>query len=441
MSQEAPISVDLAQPLPAALLPDIRTAAVRLARPPRFEARLHAGLDRVAGIWRHFETAGASTVYQSAHWARSAAQHLASPAGASPFLVEVRDADTRRPLMLLPLVLRRSSGWRIVEGLDFGVCDYAAPLMAPGLDLAPEDMDGLWKAVLSVLPPADVLRISRLPERIRGVRNPMTLLPECRRMDMQSYGLPIDGDPETLLSRVCAPSMAKDLACKMRRLHKQGTVRFVQATTPDMVQTLFAALLEQRLKRFREAGRFDLLTRPGVPEFYLDAALGSLRGGGPVRLFGISVDGEWVACAYGLVGAGAFHGIILSMADGEWRRCSPGLCMVGEVMKWACAQGLPYFDMTIGALQYKSGFSASGHDLYEVTRALTPVGAVLMRAGRLKAEANAWIRRHPRLFARLRAIVQTARRVEAGIARFVWKETAEGSGAGGSNRSQGHATP
>ncbi len=185
-------------------------------------------------------------------------------------------------------------------------------------------------------------------------------------------------------------------------------MRFVQATTPDMVQTLFAALLEQRLKRFREAGRFDLLTRPGVPEFYLDAALGSLRGGGPVRLFGISVDGEWVACAYGLVRGRRFprhhpqHGR---------RRVAPLLARpvhgrrgdeMGMRARPACS------DMTIGALQYRAA-SAPARDLYEVTRALTPVGAVLMRAGRLKAEANAWIRRHPRLFARLRAIVQTAR--------------------------------
>jgi CelD/BcsL family acetyltransferase involved in cellulose biosynthesis len=306
-------------------------------------------------------------------------------------------------------------GCKAIECPDFRVCDYSAPLVAPAVEFTAEEMHRIWTAVREILPPADILLLSRIPDRLGTMANPLALLPKWRRMDLQTFGLTIDGDPDTLLKRVCTPSMAREVAANARRLHRCGAVRFVLANTADEVREIFAALVDQRLKRFREVGRFDLLTRPGVPEFYLDVALRSVASGGPVRLFGVSVDGEWIACAYGLVGGGAFLGILLSMAGEAWRKYSPGLHIAGETMRWARSQGLTYFDMNIGPMPYKNGFSATGCDLYEVAEPLTARGALLLHAIQAKAGARAWLRRHPKLFVQLRGLLQGLRRINRRI--------------------------
>lgn len=72
----------------------------------------------------------------------------------------------------------------------------------------------------------------------------------------------------------------------------------MQATAPAEVEAIFEALVEQRWQRFAEMGRFDLLARPEVRDFYRAAALEGLAGG-PARLFGLSVNDTWMATGYG----------------------------------------------------------------------------------------------------------------------------------------------
>jgi CelD/BcsL family acetyltransferase involved in cellulose biosynthesis len=263
----------------------------------------------------------------------------------------------------------------------------------------------VWRAVRAVLPRADLIRISRIPGSIQDRPNPLATLAQCRRMEMQASGVAIDGDPATLIDRLCRPGPRKDMAKMRRRLDRQGEVAFVKASTPAEVDAIFDALVEQRRTRFSEIGRFDLLSRPDVEAFYRAGALAGLNGG-PARLFGLSVGGTWIAAAYGLVHAGTFHGLLLTMAGGQWRNTSPGLHVAADCMRWARAEGMDYFDFTVGVMPYKEDFGVQTRDLEELVEVASLRGRIVTTALSCSAGAKAWLGTHPEWYAR----IQKARR-------------------------------
>ncbi|MHC2087181.1 GNAT family N-acetyltransferase [Methylobacterium sp. CM6244] len=370
----------------------------------RYSARLHTTMATVASLWSRLETDGTATAYQRLDWATAVAERLSTESKAEPIIVEVTDANGR-PVMLVPLARLRHRGYQTITWLDLGVCDYAAPILAPGIDLSADEMPQAWTAIRDVLPRTDLIQISRIPDDVNGRPNPFASLPGNRRMDMQASGVAIDGDAETLLSRLCRPSTLKDMAKLRRRLERAGAVTFVEARSAGEVDRIFDALVEQRRSRFAEIGRFNLLSRPDVEAFYRDGAHRGLTGG-PVRLFGLAVDGEWIACAYGLVHGGTFHGILLTMAGEAWRNTSPGLHIVAETLRWARAEGLGYFDFTVGVMPYKSDFGVQTRDLSELFEVVTLRGHLVKRLIAGTEASKIWLRGHPEWFAR----AQKARR-------------------------------
>lgn len=380
------------------------SAPTNRSRSGSYGARLHTTLGTVARLWSRLETEGAATAYQRLDWVTALVACLGETSKAEPVIVEILDASGH-PVMLVPLARIRQRGYRVITWLDLGVCDYAAPILAPGIDLTPADMALAWTAIRKVLPRADLIQISRIPDEVLGRPNPIASLAGCRRMDMQASGVAIAGDADTLLSRLCRPSTLKDMAKLRRRLERAGTVTFVEARTADEIDRIFDALVIQRRTRFAEIGRFNLLSRPDVEAFYRQAAHQGLAGG-PVRLFGLAVEGEWIAAAYGLVHAGTFHGLLLTMAGEAWRNTSPGLHIVADTLRWARAEGLDYFDFTVGVMPYKSDFGVQTRDLSELAEVATLRGHVVGQAIRGAEAAKLWLRNHPDWYMR----AQTARR-------------------------------
>ncbi|GGE10634.1 acetyltransferase [Aureimonas endophytica] len=390
------------------------SGSVAAADAPRFLVRRHATLDKLAPLWRDWQEAGAVGAYQRLEWVELLLAHLGGPARARPLFLEVREAAGDRPVMILPLVLRWRRGLRRLAFLDLMVCDYAAPLLAPDRELSPAEAEAAFAAIRAVLPKADLLEITRIPATVGGRPNPLAHLARHRPIAMTSSGIAIEGEAETLLRRLMSASAFKDLGKRRRRLERAGTLRFERAATPEAVERTFAALVEQRRRRFGEMGRFDLLARPEVLAFYRDAALLGLSSGA-ARLFGLWVDETPVAAAYGLVHGGAFHGLLLTLSGDEaWRNASPGLQIVGECLRWSRAEGLDYFDFTIGDLPYKRDFGTEPRALGEIALPLTPAGRIALGAARLREAAMRRLGEHPAAHARLQKARRLARRLGIG---------------------------
>jgi CelD/BcsL family acetyltransferase involved in cellulose biosynthesis len=130
-----------------------------------------------------------------------------------------------------------------------------------------------------------------------------------------------------------------------------------------------------------------------------------------VRVFGLSVAGEWIATAYGLVHAKTFHLLIVSMAGGGWEASAPGIAIIAQFVRWSRQQGLTMMDFSLGEMDYKTGFGGQPHDLYALSLPLTSRGRVAAAMRHAAARTKERLMARPRLFAFLRPAVRLCRRM------------------------------
>ena len=376
-----------------------------------YVARLHTSLAAVKPLWRRLETDGVCTGHQHFAWAEGIVEKLVPP-NAELAIVEVRDAATGEPVMLLPLMRRRAFQHWVIEWLSCGVCDYAAPLLADATPWTTQSAEAVWAAVLSVLPPADRVHITGIPKQIGGVANPLALLSQARDSIHSHYGIAMDGDAETVVKRICRPSFVKALNKDLRRLDRNGGLALVEADTPALVDSIFGKLVEMRLSRFRELGRFDLLARPPVADFYRSAAHRGLKDGS-VRIFGLRSGDVMVAVQYLAVHLGTLHALLVAIDQGAVPNVSPGLCIMGELMKWGRGAGFDYFDLSVGNQSYKEHMGAVKSVLSELCYGMTLKGVAASGAIKYRGQGVAFVRDNPRLFKLAREFMQRWRRLRA----------------------------
>lgn len=380
----------------------------------RGEMRVSAIRDpaEVFARWRALHPRAATTVFGHPRWLPELLA-VGEAQGALVMAVEVAiDGATQ---MLLPFAVTRSGGVTLVEALDFELCDYAAPLCARDFIPDEEDMGRILRETLKVLPPADLLAIRKIKPALAGQANPYASLPGVRASAIEAFGLAVSVPEDTLLERVMRASTFRDYKKFRRRLERKGKVEFRRADTPEAVVAFFDALVEQRRSRFRAMGRLDLMEREDIAAFYRRAALNGLDGG-PVRLFALTLDGAPVATSYGLLGEGAFHLVIQTMAGGELKNCSPGVLVTADTLLWAAGEGLTYFDFTIGHLPYKEEFGAVRGGLLELVLPLSLKGRAVLALRDGAGRALAWLKARPALYRTLRDMRRALRRRGAGPA-------------------------
>ncbi|MER8983329.1 GNAT family N-acetyltransferase [Mesorhizobium sp. M0870] len=375
-----------------------------------FTARLHTSFDTVRLLWLLLEAHGVCTAHQHYAWVEGIAARL-MPKDADLVLVEVSDAVTGAPAMLLPLMRRRALGHHVIEWLSCRVCDYAVPLLADGRAWTRQSADAMWAAVRAVLPSADRIHIAGIPQQVHGVANPLALLSVARDSIQVTSGLVLHGDPETLIKRICKPSFAKAFRKHCRGFEQLGGLALVEADTPDLTEELLDALLELRLKRFRELGRFDLLTQAPVVDFYRAAALQGLSNGS-VRLFGLRVGEAWLASIYVLVRKGTLHALLLGIDQNAVANVSPGLTTMGKLMMWGCERGFDYFDLSVGGQGYKRHIGASSSVLAEICEPVTVRGRAANAAILLRSRVEGMTRSRPRLLKAVQGLTRRLRRLK-----------------------------
>ncbi len=104
---------------PAAVPGDIRLA-------------VYEDLSAIEQDWRAFEPHADCTVFQSFDWLASWQRHIGVRNGVRPAIVVGRDG-AGAILFLLPLSVRSAGFARELAWLGSELCDYNAPLLAPGI--------------------------------------------------------------------------------------------------------------------------------------------------------------------------------------------------------------------------------------------------------------------------------------------------------------------
>jgi CelD/BcsL family acetyltransferase involved in cellulose biosynthesis len=395
-------------PISAARAPALAASAGTAGRV--YTARLHTSLEAVKPLWLELQADGVCTAHQHYAWAEGIAARL-MPKGAELLVVEVSDAATGEPRMLVPLMRRRAFHHYVIEWLSCGVCDYSAPLLADASPWTTQGAEAAWAAVCSVLPPVDRIHIAGIPQQIYGVANPLALLSATRDSIQITSGLALHGEPEGLIKRICKPSFAKTFHKHCRRFEQMGGLSLVEADTPALMEELFGTLLELRLKRFRELGRFDLLTQQSAVDFYRNAALQGLSDGS-VRLFGLRVGQAWLASFLVLARKGTLHGILLGIDKDAIANVSPGLTTIAKLMIWGRERGFDYFDLSVGGQGYKEYIGAASSVLAEICEPMTVRGRGANAVILFRSRAELYVRTRPRLLKAVQGVARRLRRLK-----------------------------
>ena len=338
-------------------------------------------------FWQRLETDGHATIFQT--WAvfQAWVRHAAERQGLTWVVIGVMRGETT-PLMLLPLVVRRSNGLQIIEWADLGVSDFNGPVVARSFHPTAREMQRIWNRILDALPAGDLLHISKMPKFVTGQKNPLLSLPGVHRSSLSAYGTALDGDWNAWAKATIEPKLLKDIAARTRKLEKRGKVEFYVTSEAEQSTPSFDVMCAQRAQRHAAMQRQNILAQPGYRAFY-QALFASAQGSGPALIARLTIDGDIIATGYGLADGKAFHMIFPTFKADGWRNYSPGLQLFVRTMQWAAENGYTYFDFTIGGESFKLGLGATERPLYEKAVALSPRGLPFVMANRLKRVVRA----------------------------------------------------
>lgn len=355
---------------------------------PRFAVACHTALEPAAKAWLELERRGLSTPFQSRAWLAPWYARLAPRAGATPVIVDVRDARDGTPLLVWPLCLVREAGRLCLTEAGGDVSDYSAPLVARTLGLllasTPRARHTLRRAIRAALPRADLVRLSRWPGEFGGMAGPLALTRAGWREGFSSWAVDLPDSVRAFRAGL-DKSFARELERKARRLASRGDVHFAEAVSLEDRRRVFALLCEQRAARFAERGRDDILSEPAHRAFYADVVLGD---SGLARLFSLTVGGEVVATMFCLQSPGALHLVMSTILEGAWKSSSPGLNSISALIDWSIAHGYRTLDFTIGDEAYKAQFGATRRPLYAGMDALSWRGFAAVARVRAKEAAR-----------------------------------------------------
>ena len=339
--------------------------------------------------WEALESEGVATPFQSYTWVSALANTVGRSLGAETFVVIARDPISGRDLLLLPLVRRRIGPARIIEFADFGVSDYCAPVIAPELAAAPDRLAGIWKAAMAALPPADIVRINKIPDQIGRRANPLLGIEGSWPKETQSWRIDLPDRWADYETDMLPKKLRRNLRRDLRKLEELGTVSHVRAADEATSEQIYAALCAHRAARFARLRRPNILGNAAYREFYLQVLKDGLASG-LASISALKVGPDIIATVLGLRWRDTYFALIPTMVEGALQARG-----IGKLMSWfeirdMHARGCDCFDFTIGNEPYKRDYGATPRMLYENVRPLKAKGYPLAWSIKVRANWKRW---------------------------------------------------
>lgn len=350
-------------------------SSVAIADHPPFFLAVEADFDFGSREYAALFQASDADAFRHPVWLRHFFGTLAPSRGANNCSLVGRDGEGEL-LFVLPLILRRMTGVRLLETADLGVGDYAAPVVARGkrtlLGRAPD----LKARVRAALPAHDILRLRPIrPEQLDAWRLffDASIVP----LDFCAHAAPLAAPYAAWRKASLTPSFTKYLDRRKRRWQSAGELRL------DRLEGDAAGAAIADIRRLR-AGRFggDPIQEPAVEAFYAAVAR---DGSGFVHLYRLSDGGAPAAYAFCIAHAGRLLYLLIGCDYETFSRHSPGLVLYDLMMEdWSAEPGA-VFDFTIGDEPFKRDFATSPTPMHMLVATPTILG----KAARLAFDARA----------------------------------------------------
>ncbi len=364
-------------------------------------------LNQAETIWRALESPRHfSTPYQRFDFLSPWQREVGERQNLLPFIVIAYDAD-RRPLLLLPLVLRRERGVRTAcfmggKHATFNMALWDRDFVA-GITTA--DLDSLLSALRSKSA-ADVLALTQQPLRWRESLNPMALLPkQASTNDCPLLTMVPGAPPVARISR----SFRSRLKSKERKLQALPGYRYYAASADTEIQRLLDAFF--RLKPLRMAAQKlpNVFAEPGVEDFIRNACMTSLADGGhAIDIHALECDDEVIAIYAGVADGYRFSMMFNTYTMSGNSRHSPGLVLMRNIVDHYAERGYQTLDLGVGSDDYKKMFCKGDEPIFDCFIPLS-------LRGRVTAAAMSGINRAKYLVKHTPALFQMAQKLRSAL--------------------------
>jgi CelD/BcsL family acetyltransferase involved in cellulose biosynthesis len=360
-------------------------------------------LSQAETIWRGLENSRQfSTPYQRFDFLGPWQRQVGERQNLLPFIIIAYDAE-RRPLLLLPLVLRHEHGVRTARFMGGKHTTFNMALwdrdFAAGMTAA--DLDALLSAIRSKSA-ADVLALTQQPLHWRESPNPMALLPnqasanDCPLMTM------VPGAPPA--ARISG-SFRGRLKGKERKLQTLAGYRYCAASADVDIQRLLDAFFRLKPLRMAEQRLPNVFAEPGVEDFIRGACMTSLPDGGhAIDIHALECDDEVIAIYAGVADGYRFSMMFNTYTMSGNSRYSPGLVLMRNIADHYAELGYHTLDLGVGSDDYKKLFCKSDEPIFDCFIPLS-------RRGRVTAAAMSGISRAKHLVKHTPALFQMAQKL------------------------------
>lgn len=352
-------------------------------------------LGQAEAIWRGLE-AQLSTPYQRFDFLGRWQRLVGKRDGLKPFIVIAYDGELR-PLLLLPLTLRRRHGIRTAcfmggKHATFNMAlwdrDFAAAATAADLDVL--------LAAIRERSTADVLALTQQPLRWRDFANPMALLPKQPSVnDCPLLAMTPGAAPAALISN----SFRRRLKGKERKLQPLSGYRYHVATSDSEIERLLDWFFSVKPLRMAEQRLPNVFAEPGVEDFIRDTCMARLAGDARViDIHALECDDEVIAIYAGVADGHRFSMMFNTYTMSGNSRYSPGLILMRNIIDDYAGRGYRALDLGIGSDHYKRLFCKSEEPIFDCFIPLSPRGKVAATAMSGINRLKRVVKRHQPLF-------------------------------------------
>jgi CelD/BcsL family acetyltransferase involved in cellulose biosynthesis len=318
---------------------------------PDVDIRVESDFDFMSDEYRGFYRRDRATVFQAPLWLDMIHKRLAPGLGAAQRTLTVRDSSNGCLRIVVPLVLQRIAGIRMLAPADFGVCDYNSVVGdRQTLDVIASD-PSLAGRIEAALGACDILMF----RKVRGDDfDVQRLLPRSRNSiaENAAYHIDVGDDFEAWQRRKVRRKFSKEIGRLQRQTEREfNGYEHRPAESEAEIRDAFDHLRSWRMGRFED----DLLKNPLYFDFYLDYAIaGRVRG--EAITYVSYAGGKPGAVLFGPAVDGVFNAVLIGADTERLGKQSPGLQIIYRVIKRRFEEGFRTFDMGLGNTGYKTQF-------------------------------------------------------------------------------------
>ena len=272
--------------------------------------------------------------------------------GADVIVVSVQNEG--RPVLMLAIEVASVGPFRIAGFLGGPHANGNFPPFstAGGHVIGRTELETIRDAISNARPDIDLICLERQVLELRGTENPFAPYATMRSANIALATDLTDG-MDAMLARMNGKRKRKKLRYTANKFQEAGGHRWIEANSPEEVETLLTAFFEMKAMQFRKRGIVDPFASKEVRRFFLHLFTDALKQSpAPFVLQAVEVGGE-------ITGVNGYsvteHSLICefcAIRDGD-AALSPGFYLDYVAMEEACRRGKAIYDFSVGDDDYK----------------------------------------------------------------------------------------